>query len=83
MERRRLNIVLDDDLAKHLDRRVRSDEAFGSADEYVGALIRRDMEDDADAARYIDDLLSDTLVDGEQAFRSVTAVEVLRRNSKS
>ncbi|THV16510.1 hypothetical protein [Rhizobium rhizophilum] len=82
MERRHLNIVLDDDLATHVDRRVQGDGAFRSADDYVGELIRRDMEDDADAAQFLDELLSETLMDGDQAFLAVSAAEVLRRNAK-
>ncbi|MDH4412712.1 MAG: hypothetical protein QE484_05360 [Rhizobium sp.] len=83
MDRRRLNIVLDDELATHVDRKVQSEGAFRSADDYVGELIRRDMEDDADAAAFIHDLLSEPLLDGEQHYRSVRAEDVISRNRKS
>lgn len=82
MERRHLKIVLDDELAVHLDRRVQNEGTFRSVDEYVGDLIRRDMEDDADAGQFIDDLLSEAMMDGDQVFRSVSASDVIRRNAK-
>lgn len=83
MDRRRVNIVLDDELAMHLDRRIERDGGFKSVDEYVGELIRRDMEDDAEAAALLSDLLSEALVDGEQHYRSVTAEDVIDRNRRS
>lgn len=83
MDRRRLNIVLDDELATHVDRRVESDTAFSSVDDYVGELIRRDMEDDADAAAFLDDLLSETLMGGEELYRSASPEDVIRRNGPS
>lgn len=83
MERRHLNIILDGDLATHLDRRVQGDGAFRSADDYVGELIRRDMVEDTDMAQFLDDLLSEALADDDQSFRSVEAADVLRRNAKS
>jgi Arc/MetJ-type ribon-helix-helix transcriptional regulator len=82
MDRRHLNIVLDDELAMHVDRKVQSEGAFRTADDYVGELIRRDMEDDADAATFLNDLLSEAVREGEQHFRPVSAEDVVRRNEK-
>lgn len=83
MDRRRLNIVLDEELATHVDHKVQSEGTFRSADDYVGELIRRDMEDDADAATFINDLLLEPLLDGEEDYRSVRAEDVISRNRRS
>lgn len=83
MDRRRLNIVIDSELAAHVDRRVQADDAFRSADDYVRQLIRRDMEDDADAVAFLDDLLSKPSEDGVEIYRSVSAEDVIDRNGKA
>jgi Arc/MetJ-type ribon-helix-helix transcriptional regulator len=83
MDRRRVNIVLDDELAMHIDRRIERDGGFKSADDYVGELIRRDMQDDAEAAAFLNDLLSEALLDGEQHYRSVSAEDIIGRSRNS
>jgi Arc/MetJ family transcription regulator len=82
MDRRRLNIVLDDALATHVDLRLQSDGGFMSAEDYVGELIRRDMEDDAEATAFLTDLFSETFKDDEDSYRSVNADDVISRNRK-
>lgn len=82
MDRCRLNIVLDDALATHVDLRVQSEGGLMTAEDYVGELIRRDMEDDAEATAFLTDLFSEILEDGEENYRSVNADDVISRNRK-
>ncbi|PYB77190.1 hypothetical protein [Rhizobium wuzhouense] len=81
MANRRLHITLDHDLSAHLDRKLQVETGYETAEDYVGELIRQDMEADDATADFMRDLLADAVNDGEDSYRAIEPSDVIRRNS--
>lgn len=81
MANRRLHITLNADLAAHVDRKVQAEMGYETAEAYVDALIRQDMEADEATAEFLRDLLAEAVNDGEHCYRAVEPIDFIRRNS--
>jgi len=77
-----VNVRVTGDLRNHLQQQIGLFGLYENASEYIRDLIRRDLKDRKAAWEWLRQELEPGLRADESQFAKVTAVDVIKRNSK-
>ncbi|CAH0339825.1 hypothetical protein [Rhizobium sp. CECT 9324] len=83
MSSKSLRITLDKTLEAYLLTRTGESSPFAKPEDYVEDLIRREMKADDLSAAYLADTLGAAASATEESYLTVSAEDVIRRNSRS
>ncbi|NML74518.1 transcriptional regulator [Rhizobium sp. S-51] len=83
MGKNSIRVTLSDDLQEHVRRQVTEGSRYRDADDYISALVSRDLQIQAETAAWLSEHLGEAARAAEGVFRAVSAEDVIERNKKA